>query len=364
VDFTREPIIETIITPKDGCKLVVRSSKSTGQEEYFVDAVEVVSFGHAFFFRSLERPKSFLVPVSDYEVLEVREARMVLKNVGPDRSIKIGGGRESQMRVSREAEKGESASTQGTEEEAQPETAEVSQPTAESAEPRTDVRVDKKRDRRRHYRKRKGGREEGKEEASETAIPALEDDKIDIPPPQKELQGAESLVVPAVAPALLSSLLQPPPTLISETIGRYRENALFKSAFFLTEEEQYKPHDKVQELLNEEEEFVQQESIAEEEKEDQEEAENIENQEEPQVESSAETPPLEEQPVEPRTSEKRSRKVREEPVQEKEEQPINEPSQEASLPLFAEEENSHEEEPPFIFLEQIEKDLGEQKEHQ
>ena len=49
MDFTREPIIETVITPKEGCKIVVRSSKSNGQEEHFVDAVEVVSFGHSFF---------------------------------------------------------------------------------------------------------------------------------------------------------------------------------------------------------------------------------------------------------------------------------------------------------------------------
>ncbi len=82
MDFTREPIIETIITPKEGYKLVIRSSKGVGQEEYFVDAVEVVAFGRAFFFRSLEKPKAFLVPISDYEVLEVREARMVLKILG------------------------------------------------------------------------------------------------------------------------------------------------------------------------------------------------------------------------------------------------------------------------------------------
>lgn len=95
MDFTREPIIETVITPKEGCKIVVRSSKNVGQEEYFVDALEVVSFGKAMFFRSLEKPKAFLVPANDYEILEVREARMVLKNVGLDRSIKIGGGREA-----------------------------------------------------------------------------------------------------------------------------------------------------------------------------------------------------------------------------------------------------------------------------
>ena len=101
MDFTREPIIESVITPKEGCKLVVRSSKGAGQEEFFVDSLEVVSFGNTFFLRSLERPKSFLVPATDYEVLEVRETRMVLKNVGLDRSIKIGGGREPTKRVAK-----------------------------------------------------------------------------------------------------------------------------------------------------------------------------------------------------------------------------------------------------------------------
>ncbi|MBS0615045.1 MAG: hypothetical protein JSR58_00655 [Verrucomicrobia bacterium] len=98
MNFTREPIIETIITPKEGCKLCVRSSKSEGQEEFTVDAVEVVSFGQALFFRSLERPRPFLVPVGDYEVLEVKETRVVLKNASFDRTIKIGGGREAPVR--------------------------------------------------------------------------------------------------------------------------------------------------------------------------------------------------------------------------------------------------------------------------
>ena len=73
MNFTREPIIETIITAKDGNRLVVRSSKSGNQEEYNVEAVEVVSFGQALFFRSLEKPTCFLVPVGDYEVIEVKE---------------------------------------------------------------------------------------------------------------------------------------------------------------------------------------------------------------------------------------------------------------------------------------------------
>ena len=104
MNFTREPIVETIITPKDGYKLHIRNSKAGGQEEYLVDSVEVVSFGHSFFFRCLEKPKCFLVPVSDYEIVETKEARVVLKNASVERAIKIGGGREAPMRrVARES---------------------------------------------------------------------------------------------------------------------------------------------------------------------------------------------------------------------------------------------------------------------
>lgn len=93
MDYTREPIIETIITPRDGSKLTIRNSKVKEAPEYSVDAVEVVSFGNSFFYRSMERPKSFLVPVSDYEVVETKETRVVLKNATIDKSIKIAGGR-------------------------------------------------------------------------------------------------------------------------------------------------------------------------------------------------------------------------------------------------------------------------------
>lgn len=251
MDFTREPIIETIITPKEGYKLVIRSSKSVGQEEYFVDALEIVAFGHALFFRSLERPKAFLVPVSDYEILEVKEARMVLKNVGLDRSIKIGGGRDAALKASREVEKEEAFSEPGTQQEEVLQEAEAST----LSEPRTEVRGDKKRDRRRHYRKRRGREEkeeESKEEANRIVPPVLEEGKIDIPPPENGEEASQENI--SLSSTLLSSLLQPPTTLISETINRYRQNELFKGAFYLTEEEQYKPHDKVQELLNEDDE--------------------------------------------------------------------------------------------------------------
>ena len=94
--FTREPIIETIISPKEGYKLVIRSSSGKGHEEFSADAVEVVSFGKSYFFRSIERPKAFLLPVSDYEVVEARETRVPLKKATAQKSIKIAGGKETE----------------------------------------------------------------------------------------------------------------------------------------------------------------------------------------------------------------------------------------------------------------------------
>lgn len=93
MNYTRDPIIETVITPKEGFKLIVKSSKNVTEEEYSVDALEVVSFGSALFFRSQERPRPFLLPVTDYEVLEGKEARMVLKKAQVEKNIKIGGGK-------------------------------------------------------------------------------------------------------------------------------------------------------------------------------------------------------------------------------------------------------------------------------
>jgi len=189
VNFTREPIIETVITPKEGYKLVVRNSKGGSQEEFFVDAVEVISFGSCLFYRSLEKPKCFLVPVNDYEILEVREARMVLKSTSLEKGVKIGGGRESAQRV-REKEvelpipppvmAGEEAPAMATSEQ----------------------KLDKKRERRR-FRKKKGKLEgEGEGEAEEQH-------------PQEKPQMRE------IKP---SSLIPPPSTLISETLGRRRES--------------------------------------------------------------------------------------------------------------------------------------------
>ncbi len=105
VNFTREPIIETVITPKEGSKLVIRNSNGSHQEDYGVSSVEVVSFGKSFFFRSLEKPKPFLLPVSEYEVIEMREIRTVLKKPKTEKTIKIGGGKATAKTSNKSKEK-------------------------------------------------------------------------------------------------------------------------------------------------------------------------------------------------------------------------------------------------------------------
>jgi hypothetical protein len=208
VNFTREPIIETIITPKEGFRLIVRNTKGTGQEEYSVEALEVVTFGSSYFFRSLERPKAFLVPVSDFEVIETKELRVALKNVAPERTIKIAGGREASLRGPRERER---------EREREPVVAEKSEEgETEAAEgaPTSEPRSDKRRDRHRR-RRRRGGIDEwsGKPRAAEEGGEEKAEGAGD------EENGSQEPAAP-LPPPTFATLLPPPPTLISEKYAR------------------------------------------------------------------------------------------------------------------------------------------------
>jgi hypothetical protein len=187
VHYTREPIIETVVTPREGHKLVVRSSRGAGQEEYFVDALEVVSFGSALFFRSIERPKSFLLPVSDYEVVEVRETRVVLKHiVSPEKST-------TRARV------------------------EVPEEEAKPAE---------KKSRRRSRRRRTG---EGKEVSKEL----LDQENVseEFSDADEEEDEFETTRVRFGEVAPIATLLPPPTELISDTIDRFRQMRAMEGEF-------------------------------------------------------------------------------------------------------------------------------------
>ncbi len=225
VEFTRLPIIESIITPKEGYKLVIRNSKISEQEEFSVEAVEVVSIGRATFFRSTEKPRSFLVPVTDYEVIEVREGRLSLKGASIEKGVKNSSKVPKEHIVER-AEKAEPSSVTAVE-------ADSPMPALPSGESQqTDARGDRRRDKRRNGRKRRG-REDGFSEEGEAAV---EQSGKKAPPVKRQVANEVTSQEKTVPP--LSSLLLPPPTLISETIARYRDNALFSQAFYTKEEQQ------------------------------------------------------------------------------------------------------------------------------
>lgn len=179
MNFTREPIIETIITPREGYRLIVRSTKHES-EEFNVEAVEVVSFGSALFYRSLEKPKPFLLPVTDYQIVEGKEARVVLKNAQIERTIKIGGGREASFKKEQEDTADEDPIEEETSEE-------------NSSEANNGQKRGRRRDRRRH-------RDEKRQQqpVSETSKEPL-------------------------APPVFTHLIPPPTNLISDSIQKYKE---------------------------------------------------------------------------------------------------------------------------------------------
>ncbi len=82
--FTRHPIVETIITPKEGHQLKLKAPAAAGQD-YLADALELVIYGSTPFYRSLEGPRPFLVPAAHFEVEQVKEGRAPLKHATYER---------------------------------------------------------------------------------------------------------------------------------------------------------------------------------------------------------------------------------------------------------------------------------------
>ncbi|ANH78424.1 GrgA family transcription factor [Candidatus Chlamydia sanziniae] len=99
--FTRDPVIETVITSREGYKLSVRNTKHFSQDPFIVEAIEVISLGSICFFRNCDHSKPFIVPAGDYEVMEIRDTKINLKAIGLDRSVKIAGGREALIKLTK-----------------------------------------------------------------------------------------------------------------------------------------------------------------------------------------------------------------------------------------------------------------------
>jgi hypothetical protein len=201
MDYTREPIIETIITPRDGSKLTIRNSKVKDAPDYTVDAVEVVSFGNSFFYRSMERPKSFLVPVSDYEVVESKETRVVLKNATIDKSIKIAGGRvrkepKEEPRKTR-ARRSTSKSRKPEEKTAEPKKAEAKKAESKKAEPK---------------------KAESKKAETKKAEPKKTRSRSQAARKEQSAENKEGGT--RVSSSMFRSLFPPPSSLISENIAK------------------------------------------------------------------------------------------------------------------------------------------------
>ncbi|MFY7843097.1 MAG: hypothetical protein ACOVOR_03680 [Rhabdochlamydiaceae bacterium] len=214
MNFTREPIIETIITPRDGYKLLLRNSKCVGIEEYQLDALEVVCFGQSLFFRSLERPRSFLVPVADYEIIEIKEIRVPLKNVSYDRSIKIGGGKENTSKSSKDV---------SNDKEEVSEAIEVSSDSSQDPSSNQEQKHEKKRNRGKNRRRRS---------QEEVTLSSKEQENI-----LKDNDANHSSQTSEAQPLpVLTRLIPPPPNLISETMSRYKDIVSLKPSSITNEE--------------------------------------------------------------------------------------------------------------------------------
>lgn len=219
MNFTREPIIETIISAKEGYKLSIKSSKGVEGQEYLVDAVEVVSFGGTFFYRCQERPKTFFIPASDFEIAEIKETRILIKNPSIEKAIKIAGGKDASK-----SQKVDSAAESKNEKES----------------PATEQKRDKKRGRRTRNNKQQDvqpttGQETPKQssDAKQTSTALLED-KAKVPPPIP--QGLEQ----EQKSMIFSHLLTPPPVLISESLNKYKQEMSAPETLTMEEEKKEK----------------------------------------------------------------------------------------------------------------------------
>ncbi|MCH9617010.1 MAG: hypothetical protein SP4CHLAM5_06350 [Chlamydiia bacterium] len=203
MNFTREPILETIIAAKEGFKLRLKSTKNDGAAEYLVDAVEVVSFGTTFFYRSGEPAHTFFVPAQDFEIVQVRQARLMLKTP-VDKAVKIAGG----------AEAGKKSSTEKTTDKKKKKASKEAK-SAKSSEKKEIAEVTSEKKAAPAAAEKKDAPAKKAHKGRTTRKTASKDQKVkgdDEAAPKEIMQ-----------PSMFSHLLRPPEALISDTIGQYQD---------------------------------------------------------------------------------------------------------------------------------------------
>ena len=76
--YTREPITLSVLSAKEGYNLVIKNTKNHDEESYIVPSVSIINFNGAIFYRSL-LDRDFLLPVSDYSVVEKKQVKLNVK---------------------------------------------------------------------------------------------------------------------------------------------------------------------------------------------------------------------------------------------------------------------------------------------
>ena len=204
MNFTREPILETIISAKEDYKLRLKSTKHEGSAEYLVDAVEVVCFGTTFFYRSGEPAHTFFVPAQDFEIEQIRQVRLALKTP-TETNIKIAGGAEGGHKQL--SEKPKENKKQKPQKENYNEKI-----TEKPAELEVDAHLDLKKENEppKHHGKDKHANRSQNKKISKDRKKAEKEAAIATPTDQN------------AQPSMFSHLLRPPESLISDNIHKYQ----------------------------------------------------------------------------------------------------------------------------------------------
>jgi hypothetical protein len=208
VHFTREPIVESVLSARDGYKLVLKNSKLSSSTEISAEVIEIVSFTGTLFYRSQDRSKNFLLPASDFEVSEVKDARLVLKNISLEKSNKL----QNLQRETVALEPGFDEDDAKSDEAAISADSEgANQQAPESKSNRLERRRERRRNRRRRHSEERQTEDKKEGSASEVITQEETVEKV------ISDEGTPVVAVPTL------NLIPPPTTLISQTLARYKE---------------------------------------------------------------------------------------------------------------------------------------------